>query len=258
MAFMIKQTEQFETLIREQALTLEALALACLDCSVHKRNADITSDVYLVIDLSRYDTEHKTLILSRGHLPVVTDKTTLELKKASLAPYEEVNKIAQDTFTDYYGNHKKAPSFNADNLFLPLEGDIRKTSSYLNLAMIDTVGQTKQHDPIISFCNGLEVILPFTYRCIKDNCENALTFYLQYHVTLSHKNPLSVHHIPGVANWSGKYARQHPEILQFVLKHHDSVRSTRIRHKTILTIRLRGSHIEMSQEEVDEYMDIMV
>ena len=258
MAFMIKQTEQFETLIREEALTLEALALACLECSVHKRNAEITSDVYMVIDLSRYDTCHKTLILCRHHLPVVTDKTTIELKKASLSPYEEANKIAQNTFTEYYGSHNKAPSFNADNLFIPLEGDIRKTCTYINLALVDTVGQTKQHAPVISFCNGLEVILPFTYRCIKANCEEALKYYLQYHVTLSHKLPTSVHHMPNITNWSGKYASQHPELLHVVLQHHDSVRSNLIRHKTILTIRLRGSHTEMSQEEVDEYMAIMV
>lgn len=253
----VTKIEKYQAIIEGQPVNVNDMR-QLYDCSIFVQGAQLAKTTQFVCDLSdEKDYECQTLILDAYDLPVRTTRTSQEL----LADFEQQTKTSQKAIKESICavmkvKKNKFPFINHDCLLMKLSGSARRNTSMVGLTYLDNLTRCScgAESALLTFHNGLEIIIPITYRTIKVNVANAVEYdcIFHQHESLLAQDSLS---LTFMKDWTGSYCRLLTDVHKAACKHYNL--------KVYYLYRYRASSYEMFKEmklveSVLEYEEFLV
>ncbi|APB31729.1 competence protein ComK [Vagococcus teuberi] len=245
-----------EDLVHGDAIKLDDLYNKFLPCCVKTGNTSLTRDVYFIHDISELGIKYKAMLLMSNHLPILTTSTTRELMSEYNQSHNRIFERVYNTIELYNGfkqkNYKQA-MIDKQLIFMPLNGTVRKNTSFINPMYITNFHKIGQRQMTVNFTNFLGIDLDYGCQAFNQRVNKAVNQYMLYFF------PETFDVLEQVISWKGDYLMS--ELTKARKKRHsiDSEKLTICRKKVdyFLVIQQFNQSLTIQEfiEEFDSYWD---
>ncbi|UUV99887.1 competence protein ComK [Vagococcus luciliae] len=244
----------YEALAHGESITLNDLYNKFLPCSVKMGQTHLSDDIYFIHDISELGLAYKTLLFSSTTLPILTTSNTQTL----ISEYNERNQyIFQKVihtvalYDDFSQKRYKQPMIDRRCLFVPLNGSVRKDTSFFNIMYIETCHQSSKGVTMINFFNYLSLEIDYEYKSLLSRIHEAMKYYMLYFYPEMSKM------LDEELEERGRFIEYHFDNVTCLLPTIDSKRLDRCRHTVdyFLTVQQRHQTLTIHEfiEEYDSY-----
>lgn len=173
----------YEELTHGDSINLNDLYNKFLPCSVKTGQTHLSDDIYFIHDISNLGLAYKTLLFSITQLPILTTSSTQSLMSEYNERHHHIFQKAihtVDLYNKFERKRYKQPMIDQPFIFVPLNGSVRKDTSFINLMYVETIHKLDKGMTTVNFYNYLGIDMDYDCKTLKTRTLSALNDYLLY------------------------------------------------------------------------------